>query len=374
MSTTTDVAIVGGGAIGCSIAYYLSKEGINSTVFEQSRFASGASGATAGLVTPLWHVNHANNPLFALGLRSLESFPKLAAELSESGIDPEFRQSGVMKVAFSEEEEEVLKRDLGWQGELGLGVRWLERAEILDREPELSSEVLGGVYSPREGHVTGQRMVDSLVHAASARGATFLEGVEVTGLETDGRRVVGVRTRNGTVLADQTVLAAGPWTGLAGRWVPQHLPIRPVKGQRLLLRKAEFLPRSALLSFAGTIVPLVDGTILVGATRHEGEFDQEITADAIMTIMENAVSLLPTLRDARFVGAQAGVRPGSPDDVPIIGPVPGWEGLSVASGHDAVGIMLSPGTGQLIAEFIRSGDAAPLKPFLLSRFDDTALG
>ena len=369
MSKTTDVAIVGGGAIGCSIAYYLSKEGISSTVFEQARFASGASGATAGLVTPLWHVNHSHTPLFALGLRSLESFPGLAAELSESGIDPEFRQCGVLKVAFTEEEEEVLKRDLVWQGELGLGVRWLERGELLDREPDLNGDVLGGVYSPREGHVTGQRLVDSLVNAASARGAIFLEGVEVIGLETDGRRVVGVRTRNGTVLADRTVLAAGPWTGLAGRWLPQLLPIRPVKGQRLLLRKVGLLPRSVLLSFAGTAVPLVDGTILVGATRHEGEFDQDITADAIMSIMENAVSLLPALKDAGFVGARAGVRPGSPDDVPIIGPVPGWEGLSVASGHDAVGIMLSPGTGRLIAEYIRSGDAARLEPFLLSRFD-----
>ena len=369
MARMTEVAIVGGGVIGCFIAYYLSKEGIEATVFEQTRFAHGASGATAGMITPLWHVDHDNPPLFALGLRSLESFPGLAAELSESGIDPEFVPSGLLKVASTEEEEDILKGDLVWQGELGIGVRWLERDEVLDEEPELNPNVRGGVYSPTEGHVTGERLVDSLVRTASRAGTTFLEGVEVTGLETDGRRVLGVRTADGIVHAGHTVLAAGPWTGLAGRWVPQRLPVRPAKGQRALVRKVGFLPRSILTSFDGTAIPLSDGTILVGATRHEGAFDQEVTADGMLTVMANAVSLLPVLKDATFVSARAGVRPASADDVPIMGPVPDWEGLSVASGHDHAGIMLSPGTGRLMAEYIKSGDDGPLRPFSLSRFD-----
>ena len=369
MPETTDVAIVGGGVIGCSIAYYLSRQGIKATVFEQTRFAHGASGATAGMITPLWHVNHDNPPLFALGMRTLESFPALAAELSESGVDPEFVPSGILKVALTEGEEDTLKAGLVWQGKLGLGVRWLERDEVLDREPGLNPDVRVGVYSPAEGHVTGQRLVDSMVRTASGAGTIFLEGVEVTGLETEGRRVLGVRTSDGVVHAGHTVLAAGPWTGLAGRWVPQRLPVRPVKGQRVLLRKAGFLQRTILTSFASTTIPQVDGTILVGATRHEGRFDQEVTADGMLTIMANALQLLPILKDATFVSGRAGVRPGSPDDEPIIGPVPQWEGLSIASGHDHAGIMLGPGTGQMMAEYIRSGDAGPLKPFSLSRFD-----
>lgn len=371
MPQTTDVAIVGGGVIGCSIAYYLAKEGIRSAVFEQRRFGSGASGATVGVVGPLWHISPSDEATFALGLRSLEMFPALAAELLEAGIDPEFRQSGILRIALTAEQTETLKGNLAWQGELGVGTRWLEPDEVLEREPQINPRVLGAVYSPREGYVRGQRLVDALVHAASQRGATFFEGVEVTGLATEGRRAVGVRTVRDTFYAQHTVLAAGPWTGIAGRWIPLQLPVRPVKGQRILLRKIGFLPQCPVHNFAGYVVPQLDGNLLVGATRHEGEFDQEITAEALGQIMATAISTFPLLRGARFVEARAGVRPGSPDGVPIIGPVPGWDGLSIASGHDALGVMLSPGTSRLMADYVGTGDAGPLEPFSLARFSNT---
>ena len=369
MPERTDVSIIGGGVIGCSIAYQLAKRGIKSTVFEQNRFASGASGATAGMISPLWHVNHDNEALFELGMIGLDAFPKLALELTEAGIDPDFRQSGIIKVAMDSEEVEILKSDLIWQGEIGIGVRWLDTSEAIDLIPELNPEIMGAVFSPTEGHVRGQRLVDSLVHAASQLGATFHEGDEVTALEIEGNRVKGVRTQHQIHHSEHTVLAAGPWTGLVGRWLPETvLPVRPVKGQRLLLRKRGFLPSVIVHSFMGTTVPQTDGTVLTAATRHEGEFDQEVTMDAIMGITANATTILPTLKDATFVGAVAGVRPGSPDDVPINGPVPGWEGISLASGHDGTGIMLSPGTAKLMADYISTGDSNPLKPFSLSRF------
>ena len=368
MPNTADVAVIGGGVIGCSVAYYVAKLGIRCTVFEQRGFASGASGATAGVVGPLWHIPPSAEQTFSLGLRSLEMFPELAAELLEAGIDPEYRQSGILRVASTPEHADQLERDFAWQGELGLGVTWLTREEVLGREPEVSEAVLAGVYSPREGYVRGRRWVDSLVHAASRLGATFFQGVEVSGLETDGRRVTGVRTSRGTVYAEHTVIAAGPWTGMAGRWLPDRLPVRPVKGQRILLRKPGFLPKCPVHNFDGYVMPQPDGTVLVAATRHEGEFDQETTADAVSQMIARAALSFPTLGNAVFVGAQAGVRPGSPDGVPIIGPVPGWEGLSVASGHNSVGVILSPGTGQLIADYIDSGDAGPLEPFGLARF------
>lgn len=368
MTKTTDVAIIGGGVIGCAIAYYLSRLGIRSTVFERDRLGCGASGATAGLVTPLQHVNHANSALFALGMRSFELFPGLAAELREAGIDPLFRQCGVVKIALTPEQVQLLKDDLVWQGELGLGVRWLDSRDVLELEPQVSPQAIGGIFSPLEGHVTGQRLVDALAHAASQRGTTFHEGTEVVGLEIEGSRVIGVRMSSETFHAGHTVLAAGPWSGLARRWVPATIPVRPVKGQRLLLRKKGFLPRVVVHSFHGTITPQSDGNVLVGATRHEGAFDHDITVDAIAWIVANAALSVPALKDARLVEARAGVRPGSPDDVPIIGPVPGWDGLSIASGHDGCGIMLSAGTAELMATYISKGDPRPLEPFSLSRF------
>ena len=369
-SRTADVTIVGGGVIGCSIAYQLAKGGIRSWVFERNRFASGASGATAGMITPLWHVDHDNPALFTMGMDSLKSFPNLAADLTEAGIDPELDMCGVLKVAMDAKQVEALERDLMWQTDLGLDVRWANTRDVLKLEPEVNRENHGGVFSPHEGRIRGQRLVDSLVHAAESLGAIFTEGVEVISLVTEGSRVLGVRTNRGEVLSSHTVLAAGPWTGLFKRWIQQpSLPVRPVKGQRLLVRKPGFLPKIIIQSFIGSNIPQPDGSILIGATRHEGEFDQEITVDAVTAILSNATTILPVLKDSILVQATAGVRPGSLDDVPILGPVPGWDGLSVASGHDAAGVMLSPETGRLMADYIATGDAEALEPFSLARFE-----
>lgn len=368
MPIATDVVIIGGGVMGCSVAYQLAKLGIKSTVLERAKFAAGASGATAGVIAPLWHVERSSEASFALGMRSLDRFPTLAKELVEAGVDPGFRQNGVLKVAFSPEEVDELKHNLSWQGELGLGVAWLDSEGVIQREPEVNPEVLGGVFSPREGHIVGQRYVEGLAHAASRLGAQVHEGVEVTGLELQGHNVVGVRTNTQVYHSGHTVLAAGPWCGIAKRWLPEKLPVRPVKGQRILLRKPGFLPKCPLRTFQAYAVPWADGTVLVAATREEGVFDEETTAAGISYLLSEAVTSFPVLKDAVFIGARAGVRPGTPDDVPIMGPVPGWEGLSVITGHDHLGIMLSPGSGELMANYIHTGNARPLEPFSVARF------
>ena len=149
------------------------------------------------------------------------------------------------------------------------------------------------------------------------------EGVEVGGLITDGDRVVGVESSEGRLFADHVVLAAGPWSGLAGRWLPEALPVRPAKGQRLLLREPGFMPSMPVRDYGRYVMPQPDGRILVAATRHEGEFDTRVTADAIGELLADAVRAFPLLRNAEFAGAMAGVRPFSPDGLPIIGPVPG---------------------------------------------------
>lgn len=368
MPISTDVVIIGGGVMGCSLAYQLAKLGIKSTVLERGKLASGASGATAGVVAPLWHVERSLEACFALGLRSLDRFPILAQELVEAGVDPGFRRNGVLKLAFTPQEVDQLKHDLTWQGELGLGVTWLDPEQVTQREPHISQAVLGGVFSPREGHVEGQRYVEALAHAASRLGAQVHQDAEVTGLELQGHNVIGVRTNTQVYHSSHTVLAAGPWTGIAKRWLPDKLPVRPVKGQRVVLRKAGFLPRCPVRSFEAYAVPWSDGNVLVAATREEGVFDQDTTVEGISYLLAEAVNSFPLLKDAVLVGARAGVRPGTPDDVPIMGPVPGWEGLSIITGHDHVGIILSPGSSELVANYIDTGNARPLEPFSIARF------
>ena len=368
----SDVVIIGGGVTGCSIAYQLAKQQVRVVVLERTRFAAGASGATAGVISPLWHVDPEVEPMWRLGMRSLELFPSLASELCEAGVDPEFRQTGVFKLAFTDEEADELRRNLVWQSELGFGVAWLDQAEVLQREPEVSTAVLGGIFSPREGYVRGQRLVDSLVQAASRLGAQFHQGVEVLNLRTEGKRVTGVVTSWGNIDAPQVVLAAGPWSGLPARWLRQQgapeIPVRPVKGERILLRKPGFLPRSPVRNSEAYVVPRMDGDVLVAATRLEGRFDEVVTAGGVSHLIAAAALSFPGLSDAEFVSGRAGVRPATPDRMPILGPAPDVEGLSIAAGHDAVGIMLSPATAELMAQYLLDGNAATLEPFSLSRF------
>ena len=365
MAQTTDVAIVGGGVIGCSIAYQLAKRGIRSVIFEKSRLASSASGATAGIVGPIWYVDHAVRPYFELSMRSLEMFPDLTDELKAAGVDPEYRATGVMKVALTDELHNLLQDNLVWQEKLGIGVRWVDRAELLEREPHIAPDAQGAVLSPREGSIRGEAYVRSLAHAACQMGATVMEHTEVTALEFSGSRVVGVRTVSETCHAGHTILAAGAWTGISGRWLPETVPVRPIKGQRITMRLPGFLPMGTVQS----VIPQNDGTVIAGATREDGVFDHRITA-AVRDLFDNATTVYPLLKDAEFVGARAGIRPGSPDGMPILGPVCGWEGVSVASGHDHVGIIMSPATGVDMAEYVDTGNASHMDFFSLSRFTD----
>lgn len=371
MTLPSEVIIVGGGVMGCATAYYLAKQGIGSTVFEQNSFGSGASGATAGVIGPLWHVPHENEAFFKLSLKSLHMFPILASEMREIGLDLQYRQSGVLHVAFDEDRAADIKRGLIWQSRLDMDVKWLDAQEVISREPNMNPKVLGGVYSPQEGYINGQHLVDTLVLAGAYAGVRFVDKTEVFGLEIVSDRVVGIRIASGVVEASHVVLASGPWAGIAKRWIYQDVPIRPIKGQRIVLRMPGLAPKSPIHGSLGYCVPQIDTGILVAATRHDGEFDHMVTADGLASMISAAIELYPKLSGAYFDSARVGVRPGTPDDVPIIGPVPGIDSLSIVSGHDAVGVMTAPSTANALAEYIESGNADHLESFSLARFTDS---
>lgn len=372
MPESVDVAIIGGGVMGCAITWQLAKNGVSCALVERGSFGGGASGATAGVVGPLWHLDSEDPDMFRLGMRSLELFPLWAAELAEAGVNPEFQRTGVLKVALTEDDVEELHGFYGWQSQLGLGVEWLEHADVLRREPNANPELRAAIFSPQEGCVRGQRLCDSLAHAAGRSGANLYQNVEVTRLRYSGDRITGVDTTAGGISSGQVVLAAGPWSGIAGRWAgpggPLDFPVRGVKGQRMLLRRPGFMPLSPVRNSAVYVVPRLDGNILVASTREEGRSDDTVTADGIATLVSGALKSFPSLGGASFVSARAGVRPATPDGRPIIGPAPGLEGLTIVTGHDAVGIMLSPGTAEVIVQYILDGNSAPLCPFSAARF------
>ena len=372
MPASVDVAIIGGGVMGCAIAWQVAKRGISCALVERGVFGGGASGATAGVVGPLWHLDPDDPAMFRLGMRSLELFPQWAADLAETGVNPEFQQSGVLRLAYDDDEVAELSRFYGWQSQLDLHVQWLEKDEVRQREPEISPDVLAALFSPSEGCVRGQRFCDALAHAAGRLGAKLHERTEVTALKHDGDRITGIETTAGDIGAGQVVLAAGPGSGIGGRWSvpggPLDLPVRGVKGQRILLRRPGFMPKTPVRNSAVYVVPRLDGNILVASTREEGRTDETVTAEGVATLISGAVRSFPSLSDAAFVSGRAGVRPATPDGLPIIGPVPGVDGLTIATGHDAVGIMLSPGTAELVVQYLLDGATDQLHPFRADRF------
>ena len=427
MPPPVDLAIIGGGVIGCAIAWRLAQSGASIALIERGRFGNGASGATAGIIAPLWHIPPDNPPLFQMGIRSLQLFPQWAAELADAGINPEFQQTGILRIALTQPDADDLAQSFQWQSQLNLGVQWLKPDDLQQREPQANPEAIAAVYSPQEGCIRGQRLTHALAHAAAQNGATLYENLPATGLRRAKNRITAIETPNGPIPTGQVILAAGPWSGPAGPWnapadpwnapadpmsgagpagpwnapadplsgggpagprnapadplsgggpagplnapnAPLNLPVRGVKGQRILLRLPGFLPQSATHNCTGYIAPRLDGNILVASTREEGQFNQTTTAGAIAHLIAVAIRAYPNLTQASFIAARAGIRPATPDNQPIIGPHPIIENLTIATGHDAIGIMLSPATAELTAQYILDRNPNPLKPFTPARF------
>ncbi|MEK7216081.1 MAG: glycine oxidase ThiO [Chloroflexota bacterium] len=369
MPTTADVIIIGGGVIGCSVAYHLARAGVNVTVIERTGIASGASGVAAGMLTAVpEHVQ--KGPQYELAVASLKLFPDTLKAVHEaSGIDPEYIQAGTMRVAFTEEEEAALKANLPNVKSV-IEADWVPGDDVRQTEPLLSSEIRGAVYTPGERQVRSARLTQAYAQAAGHHRARYQIGQMVIGLTWQGNRVTGVRLGDGSHLSsDHVVIAAGPWSGFLTEDLGVTIPVRPVRGQILSIHR---MPRPLTMCIYHNheyLTPKVDGTVLVGATYEEAGFDLRVTTQAVHDLLGFVPRLVPELADAQVTELRVGLRPGSPDDAPMLGPVPGWEGLSVATGHFRSGILLSPITGLLIAESITQGTTSmPLEPFSLARF------
>lgn len=351
-----DAIVVGGGVIGASVAYHLADAGLSVTLFERSELASEASGAAAGMLAPICE-STGEGPFFELATRSLDLFPNLAPRLRElSGVDPQYCPSGVLKVALSPEEAQHLreqaKRLSGW------GLDWLEPVAAREREPQVTSQLHGALWSPREGHVYSPQMTRAYAHAASALGATLRLGAPAVGLLREGRRVTGVRTADGEYHAGEVVLCGGVWTRFCAEWIGAELPLEPVRGQILALDTPQPPLKSIVWSEEIYLVPKLNGTVIAGATEEHAGFDCRTTATAISKLLGAAVRAVPELEHCPFRHAWAGLRPDTPDHLPVIGRWPGVDGLSVAAGHYRNGVLLSPITGCLIAGALR-GAALP---------------
>lgn len=365
-----EVVIAGAGIIGCAIAYELSRRGVSCLVLDSRRLGMAATNAAAGVLAPLAEFRRPD-ALVRLGLESLRLYPEWVARLRDDvpDIDLEFMRNGVLRVAFDEEELSELRAGLRYARELSVEMLELDAAALREAEPRLNERIMGGVLCPEEGQVSNQMFTLALARAAKKRGARLVEGAPVLGFRTLGGRVTAVRTPQGEFACERLVLAAGPWTRPLARKLRVEVPTRPVRGQMLAFGRMALPIHQPVWGTRGYVLPRANGLVFAGATVEEVGFRIRTTRRGLAQVRRGAFELVPQLRHATEQFSWAGLRPGSPDGLPIMGALPGWENVLVATGHFRNGILLAPVTGELLAQAIVDGwPGEALAPFDPGRF------
>jgi glycine oxidase len=351
-----DVVVVGGGVIGLAIAWRAAVRGLAVTVLDPAP-GMGASHHGAGMLAPVTEVHYGEEDLLRLNLASATRYPSFVAELEESSGTPVgYRATGTLAVAFDADDKAALDDLHGYQSSLGLGSQPVTARECRQLEPYLSTAVRGGLLVDGDHQVDPRRLVSALL-VACTRAGVDIRHARARHLLVEGDRVVGVDD----IGAGAVVLAAGCWSAEL-RGLPEHAvpPVRPVKGQILRLRDDVDHPtlhrnvRALVRGRSIYLVPRADGEIVLGATSEEKGFDTRLTVEGTGDLLADARELVPRVSEIELVEASVGLRPGSPDNAPMIG-AGALPGLVVATGHYRNGILLAPTTADGVAELLTSG-------------------
>jgi glycine oxidase len=350
---TYDVVVVGGGAIGLCCAWRLAQGGARTVVLDRAEPPAGATRVAAGMLAPIGELAFGEPELLRMTIAAAELYPEFVAELEvASGLGSGYARHGALHIALDRDEAAELRRIHDLQRSLGLGAEWLPPRRCRELEPGLTPSFNGGVHAPEEAAIDPRRMTAALLAALAAEGVEVRGGTEVAAPLLTGERLEGVRTGSGEeLIADQVVLATGAWAG-AESWLPESArpPVRPIKGEILELRSPDGAPpcERIVASERVYLVPRPDGRLIVGATTEERGFDATVTAGGVHELLREAYRLLPDVAEMELVEAMAGLRPGTPDNLPLIGPG-ALDGLILACGHHRNGILLAPLTGDAVA-------------------------
>jgi glycine oxidase len=363
-----DVLVCGAGVIGCAIAREAASAGLRVTVLDRARPGEEASGAAAGMLTSQAKVE-APGLLPELGRRSAELFPVIARELAEeTGVDIGLDRCGTIRLAGDDAEARRIGELVRWQRAAG----WPAEEADPRRLVELSAGRLAlpqwpGAFFPEEAVVDTKRFVRALWLSAGRRGARVRPGTAARALRIENGRCVGVETDRDTLSCGVVIDAAGAWAGF-DRSLPFRIPVRPVRGQIVeLLDDGPGFPR-ALHAGAFYIAPRRDGRLLLGSTSEEAGFEKAVTAGAVARLAGEAVARVPGLASARLSRVWSGLRPATPDGLPVLGETP-LPGYLVAAGHFREGILLAPITARILARLARGErPEIDLAPFRVERF------
>ena len=371
MGQHTDVVIIGGGVIGSAIAYFLRNAGVEVLVVERAGIAAESSSAAAGLLSPLGALTEAG-PFTDLLMASRALILALLPELEElSGEHAEYVRRGSLRTARGAQEIAALRERQAFWEKLGWQVSLLSGDEARAREPLLADTVEAAIYAPQEGSIKPEGVTRVYAGAARRLGVRFLEHTEITGIEHQNKRVTGLRTASSDIIAcSRLVVAAGAWSAQVCEWLGFTIPVKPARGQILALAQPVPPLEHILFGEGVYLIPKPDGTIFAGATVEQVGFERHVTASGIAWLLSSALRLAPGLSDAPIVRMWTGLRPWSEDGRPLLGAAPGWENVTLATGHSGVGFETSAITGQSIAELLTSGQApALIRPFAPERFN-----
>jgi glycine oxidase len=365
-----DVAVVGGGVVGLSVAWRAAQAGLSVVVLERDAAGSGTSRVAAGMLAPVTEVTLVERRALELGLAAAERYPEFVAELREvSGVDPGYYGWGTLLLARDADEADALERELELRRDLGLRVQRLRGSQARRLEPALAPGLRLALEVEGDHAIDPRRLSEALVQAARHAGAEIREGAEVAAIEPGAVRLVSEQL----ITAEQVVVAAGPWAGqIAGIPEAARVPLRPVKGQILRLHdpSGPGLISRVLRMTGGYLVPRGDGRYVLGATMEERGFDTSVTVGAVFELLREATELVPGTDEFVIDELAAGLRPATPDNAPAIGPG-GRPGLHWAVGHYRNGILLAPITAELVVQGLRGEDpgelAGPVSPARFTR-------
>jgi glycine oxidase len=352
---TTDVIVIGGGVIGCTIARELAGRRVRVLLIERHVVGAEASSAAAGTLAAQTECDQPG-PLLDLALASRRLFPDfLAALRSETGVDCGPGE-GVLYCALSEADERVLDARQRWQSEMGLRVECLSQRETLAREASLTPETRCALYFPDDHWLDPRLLTAGLGAAAERAGARIITMRTAVRIIGEAGRVSGVVCDGEIHPAGAVVNAAGSWSGLIE--LPPgspSLPVFPVRGQMVALGGLVSAPRHALYSAHGYVVPRAESLVVAGSTFEDVGYDKRVTAGGMAGILAGVTRLVPDLERSSVVETWAGLRPVTPDRLPILGPAPAVQGLYHATGHGRNGILLAPITARVLAELVVDG-------------------
>ncbi|MFE0495300.1 glycine oxidase ThiO [Streptomyces albidoflavus] len=361
-----DVVVAGGGIVGLVTAWRAAQRGLAVTVVDPAP-GGGAAQVAAGMLAAVTELHFGEERLLALNLASAERYPAFAAELAEaSGQELGYRRCGTLAVALDADDRAYLRELHALQLRSGLESEWLSGRECRRLEPMLAPGVRGGLRVDGDHQIDPRRLASALVTACERAGVVWCRSTAGR-LVVRGGRAVGVELAGGSLVeGGQTVLAAGSRSGLlAGLPEEVAVPVRPVKGQVVRLavpeayrRGAAFLGRTVRAVVRGShvyLVPRENGELVIGATTEELGWDTTVTAGGVYELLRDAHELVPGLTELPFTEVRAGLRPGSPDNAPLLGPT-ALPGLHLATGHHRNGVLLTPVTGDVLADVLTTGE------------------